>query len=96
LHDLRKKLARQEVTFVQEFNPLLWPQGAPPRGEPVITRVMIISAVDEARGSAARPARRLGLLWQRWSCSGDPLASMRNAAKSPSPIAGCLKRMRVL
>lgn len=40
LHELRKKLARRQVTFVQQYAPQVWP--APPRGEPVVTSIAVV------------------------------------------------------
>jgi hypothetical protein len=40
LHDLRKRLARGRVTFVQAFNPKIW--SAPAEGEPVVTKVSVL------------------------------------------------------
>jgi len=40
LTDLRKKLARRMVTFIQQHNPRVW--GLPPTDEPTIERVQIL------------------------------------------------------
>ena len=40
LLDLRQKLARRRVTFVQQYSPLVWP-ARPPKGEPIIERVQV-------------------------------------------------------
>lgn len=40
LRDLRKKLARRMVTFIQQWNPRVWP--APPTGEPIIERIEVV------------------------------------------------------
>ena len=40
LLDLRKKLARRMVTFMQQHNPRVWP--VPPTDEPVIERIEIM------------------------------------------------------
>jgi hypothetical protein len=50
LRDLRKRLMRQRVTFIQAFNPGIWPR--PPEGEPLIEKIRILypgeaSSVDE-------------------------------------------------
>ncbi len=42
LTDLRKKLNRQQVTFIQQFNPRVW-RDLPPNGEAVIERISIFS-----------------------------------------------------
>lgn len=39
LRELRKRLSRRKVTFIQAFNAKLWPQ--PGAGEPVIERIEI-------------------------------------------------------
>jgi hypothetical protein len=41
LRDLRKRLTRRRVTFIQAFNPTVWPQ-LPPEGEPLIERISIL------------------------------------------------------
>jgi len=41
LRDLRKKLARRQVTFVQQFSPRIW-QSAPPKGEPIVEKITIV------------------------------------------------------
>lgn len=40
LRELRKKLARRQVTFIQQYAPQVWP--SPPRGEPVITSIAVV------------------------------------------------------
>lgn len=40
LRDLRKKLARRMVTFVQQYNPRVWP--LPAAGEAVIERIEVV------------------------------------------------------
>lgn len=47
LRELRKRLSRRKVTFVQAFNAKLWPQ--PGMGEPVIERIEILYP-GESRG----------------------------------------------
>jgi hypothetical protein len=49
LRDLRKKLARRQVTFIQQFSPRLW-SGSPSQGEPVIDRIMV-ARPDSSGGS---------------------------------------------
>lgn len=49
LRDLRKRLSRRRVTFVQAFNPKVWPQ--PPRGEPLIERISILYPGERGTGS---------------------------------------------
>lgn len=44
LNDLRDKLARRQVTFIQQFNPKVWPMYD--RSEPLIERVGIVRPVD--------------------------------------------------
>ena len=41
LKDLRKKLARRQVTFIQEYSPKVWPT-PPPKGEPVIEHIDVV------------------------------------------------------
>lgn len=40
LRELRKKLARRQVTFIQQYTPQVWP--APPRGEPIVTSIAVV------------------------------------------------------
>lgn len=40
LRDLRKRLARRTITFIQQWNPRIWP--APPAGEPIIERIAVM------------------------------------------------------
>ncbi|MDQ0462951.1 hypothetical protein QO010_000699 [Caulobacter ginsengisoli] len=40
LRDLRKKLSRRMATFIQQWNPRIWP--APPVGEPIIERISVM------------------------------------------------------
>ncbi len=40
LRELRKKLARRQVTFIQQYSSLIWP--APPPGEPIVTRIAVM------------------------------------------------------
>ena len=40
LTDLRKKLARRMVTFIQQHNPRVWAE--PPPDEPIITRIEVV------------------------------------------------------
>lgn len=47
LRDLRKKLARRMVTYIQQFNPRVWP--APGNGEPVVTRIDIVRPEPAAK-----------------------------------------------
>lgn len=47
LRELRKKLARHTVTFVQQWNPKVWKE-RPPEGEPFIERIRIIRNVADA------------------------------------------------
>lgn len=41
LRDLRKKLARRQVTFIQQYSPKVWPKGAP-KGEAVVEAIEIL------------------------------------------------------
>jgi len=41
LRDLRKKLARRQVTFIQEYSPKVWRE-PPPRGEPFIEKIAVV------------------------------------------------------
>jgi hypothetical protein len=40
LRDLRKKLARRQVTFIQQWSPRVWP-AVPPAGEPVVEKIAV-------------------------------------------------------
>ncbi len=40
LRDLRKKLARRQVTFIQQFSALVWPR--PDAGEPIIDAIAVM------------------------------------------------------
>ncbi|HEY4942296.1 MAG TPA: hypothetical protein VII56_12785 [Rhizomicrobium sp.] len=40
LHDLRKRVMRGRVTFIQAFNPRVWPK--PPDGEPIVTKIRLL------------------------------------------------------
>ncbi|MDO8381015.1 hypothetical protein [Phenylobacterium sp.] len=44
LRELREKLGRQIVTFIQQWNPRVWP--APPVGEPIVERIEILRPVE--------------------------------------------------
>ena len=41
LRDLRKKLARRQVTSIQQYSAKIWPN-AKPQGEPVIDRIQVV------------------------------------------------------
>ncbi len=41
LRELRKLLARRQVTFIQQYSRRVWRQ-EPPKGEPIITRIEIM------------------------------------------------------
>ena len=45
LRDLRKKLARRQVTFIQQFSSKVWPT-MPPKGEPLIEKIQVIRPTD--------------------------------------------------
>lgn len=51
LRDLRKKLARRQVTFIQQYSAKVWPT-SPPRGEPIIEKIEVV------RPDPARPHGR--------------------------------------
>jgi hypothetical protein len=46
LFDLRKRLSRRRITFIQCFNPLVWPE-QPPAEEPVISRISVLYPGEE-------------------------------------------------
>jgi len=41
LRELRKRLARRQVTFVKQFLPHVW-KSAPPKGEPIVEKITIV------------------------------------------------------
>jgi hypothetical protein len=41
LRDLRKKLARRQITFIAQYNPRVWPV-APAKGEPIIEKIEVV------------------------------------------------------
>jgi hypothetical protein len=41
LRDLRKKLARRQVTFIQQYSEKVWPT-PPPKGEPLIDKIEVV------------------------------------------------------
>jgi len=41
LSDLRKKLARRQVTFISQFNSRIW-RNARPQGEPIVEAIQVI------------------------------------------------------
>jgi len=41
LRDLRKKLARRQVTFIQQYSSKVWPT-PPPKGEPIIENIEVV------------------------------------------------------
>ena len=41
LRDLRKKLTRRQVTFIQQYNARVW-QGAKRQGEPIIEKIEVV------------------------------------------------------
>jgi hypothetical protein len=51
LRELRKLLARRQVTFIQQYSRRVWPQ-EPPKGEPVVTRIEVVHPGQE--GSIAK------------------------------------------
>ncbi|MDO9223600.1 MAG: hypothetical protein Q7U20_07800 [Caulobacter sp.] len=48
LRDLRKRLARRRVTFIQAFHPKVWPN--PPEGDPLIARIGVLYPGEEPGG----------------------------------------------
>ncbi|ATQ43123.1 hypothetical protein [Caulobacter mirabilis] len=40
LRDLRKRLARRQVTFIAQYNPRVWP--TPPAGEPIVMSIELM------------------------------------------------------
>jgi len=49
LRDLRKKLARRQITFIQQYSARVWPN-ARPQGEPIIEKIEVV------RPDATRPS----------------------------------------
>ncbi len=49
LRELRKRLTRAKVTFIQAFNPRIWPK--PPEGEAIVEKVSLLYP-GEARAPA--------------------------------------------
>jgi len=47
LRDLRKKLARRQVTYIQQYSPKVWP-APPPKGEPVIEKIQVIRSASNS------------------------------------------------
>lgn len=41
LRDLRKRLARRQVTFIQQWSARVWPQ-APAKGEAIISKIQVV------------------------------------------------------
>jgi hypothetical protein len=41
LRDLRKKLARRQVTFIQQYSSKVWPT-PPPKGEPLVEKIEVV------------------------------------------------------
>lgn len=41
LLDLRKKLARRQVTFMQQWSPRVW-AARPPKGEPIVEKIEVV------------------------------------------------------
>jgi hypothetical protein len=41
LRDLRKKLARRQVTFIQQYNARVW-RDSPRQGEPIIEKIKVV------------------------------------------------------
>jgi hypothetical protein len=53
LRELRKLLARRQVTFIQQYSRRVWPQ-EPPKGEPMVTRVEIMRPDQEVTAAKSR------------------------------------------
>jgi len=51
LRELRKKLARRMVWFIQQYNPRIWP--APAKGECVIERIEVLRPEPSSRRANA-------------------------------------------
>lgn len=47
LRELRRKMARRRVTFIQAFNPMAW--AAPAEGEPLIEKITLLYPCDAPR-----------------------------------------------
>lgn len=47
LRDLRKKLARRQATFIQQFSPMVW--SSPPVHEALVTSVSVLRTTGDAR-----------------------------------------------
>lgn len=45
LRELRRKLARRQATFVQQYSKLVWPK-APAKGEPLVSRIQFVRPND--------------------------------------------------
>ena len=76
LRDLRKKLARRQITFIQQFNTRVWPKH-PDAGEPVVdaTSVLVLKFAISAEQWLSESFQRLAddfcpFLIQRTSDSG--------------------------
>jgi hypothetical protein len=53
LRELRKLLARRQVTFIQQYSRRVWPQ-EPGESEPIVTRVEIVRPEDDAKAAKSR------------------------------------------
>jgi len=51
LLELRKKLARKRVTFIQTYHPLIWPK--PPDSLPMISKVTVLDPSDREGATKA-------------------------------------------
>jgi len=50
LRDLRKKIARRQCTFIQQYSAKVWPN-APARGEPIIENISVVRPdAEQPRG----------------------------------------------
>ncbi len=47
LRDLRKKLARRQVTFIQQYSTRIW-NAAPVKGEPIVEKIEVIRPNSES------------------------------------------------
>jgi hypothetical protein len=53
LRELRKLLARRQVTYIQQYSPRVWPK-EPPKGETIVTRIEVLRPDQEASASKSR------------------------------------------
>jgi len=53
LRELRKMLARRQVTFIQQYSRRVWPK-EPPKGETIVTRIEVLRPDQEAAAVKGR------------------------------------------